>query len=228
MACCTASVAIAASHIACNSLGGPGSTTTVGVPGMTAPGAVPTGCRTVAPTGTMACLRLASRSASISVSGNRAIHLLTISPIVDSNASSRTSSRPQKRATVSTVISSAVGPRPPVVTTRSTPSACRKRNCASISAARSPQMVMWANSTPSSSRRSATQGPLRSVTRPVRTSVPVTRIPARALTSPTQRRVSAPPSARRGTGRPSPRGICAGRPCRSPSSGARGGSRSGR
>src|SRR6185312_508077 len=47
---------------------------------------------------------------------------------------------------------------------------------------RSPQIVMCASSTPSSRRRSAIQGPFASWTRPVRTSVPVTTMPARALT----------------------------------------------
>jgi hypothetical protein len=52
-----------------------------------------------------------------------------------------------------------------------------------MSDARSPQMVMWASSTPNSSSRSAIHGPLRSATRPVNTSVPVTTMPARALTA---------------------------------------------
>ncbi|CFR72805.1 Uncharacterised protein [Mycobacterium tuberculosis] len=52
-----------------------------------------------------------------------------------------------------------------------------------MSAGRSPQIVMCANSTPSSRSRSAIQGPLRSWTRPVRTSVPVITMPARALTA---------------------------------------------
>src|SRR3954465_8741471 len=51
-----------------------------------------------------------------------------------------------------------------------------------MSCRRSPQMVTWASSTPSSSRRSDSHGPFRSRTRPVRTSVPVTTMPARALT----------------------------------------------
>ena len=53
---------------------------------------------------------------------------------------------------------------------------------ASISRGRSPQIVMCASSTPSSRSRSAIHGPFRSWTRPVRTSVPVTTMPARALT----------------------------------------------
>ena len=42
---------------------------------------------------------------------------------------------------------------------------------------------MWATSTPSSASRSEIQGPLRSAIRPVRTSVPVTTIPARTVRS---------------------------------------------
>ena len=52
-----------------------------------------------------------------------------------------------------------------------------------MSSGRSPQIVMCASSTPSSSSRSAIHGPFRSCTRPVRTSVPVTTMPARALTN---------------------------------------------
>ena len=113
---------------------------------------------------------------------------LRMSAIRCSSASSRASGRPVKRATTSSVRSSAVGPRPPLVTIRSTPWASMKASWASMSSGRSPQIVMWASSTPSSSRRSDSHGPLRSLTRPVSTSVPVTTMPARALT----RRVSGP------------------------------------
>ena len=136
-----------------------------------------------APAGTMACLRLAARTASKSTSVNRARSRLRIAAIFSSSSSSSTSSRPQNCATTSTVISSAVGPSPPLVTIRSTPSSARKRSCAAMSSGRSPQIVMCASSTPSSSSRSAIHGPLRSCTRPVRTSVPVTTMPARALTN---------------------------------------------
>ena len=54
-------------------------------------------------------------------------------------------------------------------------------SAASMSAGRSPTIVTCARSTPSSSSRSASQGPLRSLTRPLSTSVPVTTIAARAL-----------------------------------------------
>ena len=75
------------------------------------------------------------------------------------------------------------GPSPPLVTTRSTPSASMNRNAASRSAGRSPTTMIWETSTPASPRRSETQGPLRSVIRPVRTSVPVTTMPARTSRS---------------------------------------------
>ncbi|EUA27482.1 hypothetical protein I548_5591 [Mycobacterium intracellulare] len=107
---------------------GPGSTITAGLPGTTTPGAVPTGSSTCAPAGTMACLRLAARSDS-KVPGSKAdwnaglrpISFLRMFAIFSSTSASNTSSRPQKRATTSTVMSSAVGPRPPLVTIRSTP-----------------------------------------------------------------------------------------------------------
>ncbi len=70
------------------------------------------------------------------------------------------------------------GPSPPEVTIRSIPSPAMKRRAASRSSGRSPTTRMWATSTPSSARRSETQGPLRSAIRPVSTSVPVTTIPA--------------------------------------------------
>ena len=60
----TVSLATATSHIGCSSRGGPGSTTTTGEPGTTRPGAVPTGSITSAPSGIMACFRLAARIAS--------------------------------------------------------------------------------------------------------------------------------------------------------------------
>ncbi len=117
----TGSLATAVRHIGWSSRGGPGSTTTVGFPGTTTPGAVPTGSITYAPSGTSACLRLAARTASKSQWLKRAISGFRIAAILSSSSSSRTSSRPVKRATISTVMSSAVGPRPPLVTIRSTP-----------------------------------------------------------------------------------------------------------
>ncbi len=182
MASCSPWVCTAVCHIGCNSRGGPGSTTTVGLPVTTTPGAVPTGSRICAPAGTMACFRFAARTASKSASVKRARSRLRMAAIFSSRTSSSTSSRPQNCATTSTVISSAVGPSPPLVTMRSTPSPARNWSAAAMSACRSPQIVTWASSTPSSSNRSAIHGPFRSATRPVRTSVPVTTMPARALT----------------------------------------------
>ena len=129
MASWTAGICTAVFHIGCSSRGGPGSTTTVGLPGTTTPGAVPTGSITTAPTGTMACLRLAARTASKSPVPMRAISFFKISAILFSSSASSTSSRPQNRATVATVMSSAVGPSPPLVTIRSTPSSAMKRSC---------------------------------------------------------------------------------------------------
>src|ERR1700758_4001363 len=120
--------------------------------------------------------------ASRSTLAKRAMKRMMMSVILSSSSESSTSSRPQNRATVAIVMSSAVGPRPPLVTMRSTPSSAMKRSCASMSWERSPQIVMCASSTPSSRSRSAIHGPFRSWTRPVRTSVPVTTMPARALT----------------------------------------------
>src|SRR6185436_5932562 len=175
-------LATAVRHIGWSSRGGPGSTTTVGDPGTTTPGAVPTGSITYAPSGISACLRLAALTASKSQWLKRAISGFRIAAILSSSSSSSTSSRSVKRATISTVMSSAVGPRPPLVTIRSTSCSARNRSCASMSCGRSAQIVMCASSTPSSSSLSDSHGPFRSRTRPVRTSVPVTTMPARALT----------------------------------------------
>ena len=95
-----------------------------------------------------------------------------ISPIRRSSASSSCSGRPAKSATISAVMSSAVGPRPPLVRIRSAPSARMNSSAASRSSRRSPVISTCASSTPSSARRSASHGPLRSRTRPERTSVP--------------------------------------------------------
>ena len=70
------------------------------------------------------------------------------------------------------------------MTARSIPSSRMCRSAASRSSGRSPTIVISATSTPSSPSRSESHGPLRSVTKPLSTSVPVTRIPARTLTAP--------------------------------------------
>ena len=180
MACWTGR-ATAVRHIGWSSRGGPGSTTTVGAPGTTTPGAVPTGSITCAPSGTIACLRLAARTASKSRSGKRAISG-RISAIFSSSSASSTSSRPLNRATTSTVISSAVGPEAAARDDQVHTLVGQEAQLRLDVLGRSPQIVMWASSTPSSSRRSDSQGPFLSRTRPVSTSVPVTTMPARALT----------------------------------------------
>ena len=180
-----ASVATAVPHIGCSSRGGPGSTTIVGPSrpsggGTTNPGAVPTGSSTVAPSGTIACLRFPARTASMSMSGKRLASGRRISAIRSSTAGSSFISRSWKRPTTSAVRSSAVGPSPPLVITRSNPRAAMKASASCMSWGRSPTIVVKASCTPRSRSRSASQGPLRSLTRPVSTSVPVTTIPARA------------------------------------------------
>ena len=150
--------------------------------GTTSPGAVPTGSSTVAPAGIVACLRLAAAIASRSRLGQRLASGLTISAMRSESSSSSTISRPWKRPTTSAVTSSAVGPSPPLVRITSIPSAAMKRSAAAMSPGRSPTITVSASSTPSSCSRSASHGPLRSLTLPVSTSVPVTTIPARALT----------------------------------------------
>ena len=183
-----ASVSRAAAHIGCSSRGGPGSTTTVGAgrrpsaaarprPAPSRPARAPS-----RPRGTCACLRVPRAIAARSTFGQRCASGATIAAIRCSSASSSTSRRPAKSATTSVVRSSAVGPRPPLVTIRSTRSAARKRSAAAMSSRRSPTIRMCARSTPSSRSRSDSHGPLRSAMIPLRTSVPVMTMPARALT----------------------------------------------
>ncbi len=135
----SAGVSSAAAHIGWSSRGGPGSTSTAGrsAPsggGTTRPGAVPTGSRTVAPRGTSACLRLPARIAASSRLRQRPRRRSRIARIRPSSASSSTSGRPANSATTSAVRSSAVGPRPPLVTIRSTPWPARKSSAARRSA----------------------------------------------------------------------------------------------
>ena len=77
------------------------------------------------------------------------------------------------------------------MTIRSTPSARMNSSAARRSAGRSPLITTWASSMPSSASRSASHGPLRSRTRPVSTSVPVTTMPARTLRGSPGRRAPA-------------------------------------
>ena len=117
----TGSVASASGHIACSSRGGPGSTITAARRRRHhQAGRGARRGRSLAPTGTIACLRLAARSAS----GSNCIRFAKparIAAIRASISSSRSSSTPANRATISAVRSSAVGPRPPLVTIRSSP-----------------------------------------------------------------------------------------------------------
>ena len=165
--------------------GGPGRTTTVGASGAssaggtTRPGAVPTGSITVAPSGITACLRFDTRIASGSRLGQRLIIGARISAIRSSSRASSTISRPQKRPTISAVRSSAVGPRPPLVITSANRCSRMWASAAWRSSGRSPTIAISAASTPSSRRRSDSHGPFRSEMIPVRTSVPVIRMPAR-------------------------------------------------
>ena len=186
-----ASVCTAAPHIGRSSRGGPGRTTIVGAGrgpvssagGTTSPGAVPTGSSTVAPRGTSACLRFERRIASWSRSGQRIINPSKIFQIRPSSAGSSSDGRPWKSPTTAAVRSSSVGPKPPLVTMRSMPADDSQRKASRTSSGRSPTTMLWATSTPISRRRSASHGPLRSTTRPVSTSVPVTTMPARAAIS---------------------------------------------
>ena len=180
----TPRVSTAAPHIGCSSRGGPGSTTTVGAgrrPAAARRGPAPCrpGSSTVAPRGTIACLRLAARTASMSRFGQRCGQRRAGSPRSrSSSASSSTISRPWNSPTTS---------RGQVVLGRSQAAAgddqvhaLRRRASAAPPACppgRSPTITLCARSTPSSRSRSASHGPLRSTTRPVRTSVPVTTMP---------------------------------------------------
>ena len=211
----TPSVASATGHIGCSSRGGPGRTiTTRSGPspnGTTSPGAVPTGSSASAPSGTIACLRLAAITAS---SSNLKLRFLAkrrrIVAIFASISWSSFSGRPAKRPTISPVRSSAVGPRPPLVTIRSIPSASRNFSASSRSSGRSATTMMWATSIPSSASRSLTQGPLTSVMRAVITSVPVTTIPA--LTTPSFTEAKLPDrvgqAASPSTSAPTGEGVC--------------------
>src|SRR4051812_47333541 len=184
----TGSVPPAAGHMPCSSAGGPGRTSTVGpaVPsaaGTTRPGAVPTGSRTVAPAGTSACFRTpAAVDAASARHPRRAIQRSTTAPMRRSSAVSTADGRPWNAPTTSAVRSSAVGPRPPDVMTRSAPVSTRKASALRMSSGRSPTTTTCPTSTPRRRSCSASQGPFRSVTRPVSTSVPVTTMPARVVT----------------------------------------------
>ena len=103
---------------------------------------MPTGSSTVAPSGITACLRLLCLIASISRFGHRFASGLRISAIRSSNASSSTIARPCAFPTTSAVRSSAVGPNPPLVRIKSSPSPAMNRSAPSISPGRSPTIVV--------------------------------------------------------------------------------------
>ncbi len=189
----TAGTDTAAPHIGCSSRGGPGSTSTSGRPGTTRPGAVPTGSSTAAPAGTSACLRAPSRSPSSLTSRQRSRSPETTPQIRSSSAASTAIGRPATDATTSAVRSSAVGPSPPLVTTRSIPASARNRRAAERSSSRSPTTMTCATSTPRERNSPDSHGPFSSRTNPESTSVPVTTMPARTLTpsSPAARRPTA-------------------------------------
>ncbi len=108
----------------------------------------------------------------------------TIAAMRCSSCGSSCIGRPWNAATTSAVRSSAVGPRPPDVMMRSTPLPAMNASAARRSSGRSPTTTMCATSTPTRRSCSASQGPLRSATRPVSTSVPVTTMPARVAIRP--------------------------------------------
>ena len=119
-AACTGGVPTATSHIGCSSRGGPGSTTTagLGIAGGRHDEARrrPDGLQEIAPYGITACLRLeSSTAAGVEVRPARERARDLRDPRLD--GSSSTSARPWKRPRTSAVRSSAVGPRPPLVTT---------------------------------------------------------------------------------------------------------------
>ncbi len=191
----TAGVRTASAHIGCSSPGGPGSTTTGGRPSpdTTSPGAVPTGSSTTAPSGTRACLRAPARIPSSDASRHRRRIRATICQIRSSSAGSTDIGRPANPATTSAVRSSAVGPSPPDVMIRSIRSEARNSSAARTSEGRSPTTITCASETPAPRSCSASHGPLASRMIPESTSVPVTTMPARALT--TSSRAARPPTA---------------------------------
>ncbi len=132
----------------------------------TSPGAVPTGSSTAAPAGIVACLRLAARIASWSMFGQRFTSGLTISAI-------RSDERIVEHHLAALESADHLGgqvvrgrAQPPARQDDADPLLGMKRRAASMSRGRSPTIAVYARSTPSSRRRSASQGPLRSLTLP--------------------------------------------------------------
>ena len=177
---------IAVRHIGWSSRGGPGSTTTVG------PGAPSRGRhdqprrrpdRLDAPSrppGSPPACGCDARIASSSRFGQRSRSGARISQMRPSSASSSTIARPGELA--DHLGGEVVGRRPEAAAgdqPARRPRPARKRSTACMSSRRSPTITMCARSIPSSRSRSLSHGPLRSEMIPVRTSVPVTTIPAR-------------------------------------------------
>ena len=94
-------------------------------------------------------------------------------------ASSRTRSTPANPATTSPVRSSAVGPRPPLVTISALPAVAAHRSAASRSPGRSPTSCRCATSNPRAVSSLASHGPLASAITPVMSSLPVSSTAAR-------------------------------------------------
>ena len=146
-----ASVVTASAHIVCSSRGGPGSTATSGDEPTRNPGAVPPApAPRRRPARAPACARPpASPPLRRRI---RAAAALTIAQIRSSSAASRTIAAPAHPATTSAVRSSAVGPRPPLVITRSMV-ARRSPARARRSSGRSPTTTMCASTTPRAAQR---------------------------------------------------------------------------
>src|SRR4029453_1480618 len=135
-----------------------------GAPSSQRPGAVPHRFgSTVAPRGTCACVRLLSTGfrKSRANRSSKACH----------TSSSNSSDAPYSSAIVTLVMSSRVGPRPPVVSTarvRASASATAWR----MSAARSPTAVRRTTRTPRAAQARAISAPLVSTVWPSRSSLP--------------------------------------------------------
>ena len=169
-------------HIRESSTGGPGSTTIRWSPtGMITPGAVPTGGSISAPAGTRRLLAVAAHEAGrIDAAGAGE---LGHDRVDGARASARRApaERPATCATHATVRSSCVGPRPPDVSTRSTPLASSCSSAATIDSASSSTATTRSSRTPCSRRAArARNDELVSTVRPSRISEPVTRTAARA------------------------------------------------
>ena len=185
-AACSASVSSAVSHIGCSSPGGPGSTDHRHAVGRARPGRArsrPARARSRprAPSPACGCRRAArprrSRRASAPAAARGSRRSGPPAPRRAASRGRRTS------ATTSAVRSSAVGPRPPLVMITSTPSRGQElQRGAQVLRAVADDRHVRELRRPRSRSRSASHGPLRSAMIPDRTSVPVTTMPARALT----------------------------------------------